>query len=187
VLLWEYPVRRRDTLATVAHAVLDRIERTGVLRVPVPERNLVLDTGIASRPAIRAALRFIDGKLGTLHRDTLNPASPETGSFEFELIPAQGTAVLESSPPRSHAPLPRSSTWLPLPPTARRLWQTLRQNGPSTIAPPLPFRCPARAPEHSCQPQHPPYRTLFPHGSRGRRPCPLRRRRYMECHQHGCP
>ncbi len=135
VLLWEYPVRRRDTLATVAHAVLDRIERTGVLRVPVPERNLVLDTGIASRPAIRAALRFIDGKLGTLHRDTLNPASPETGSFEFELIPAQGTAVLESSPPRSHAPLPRSSTWLPLPPTARRLWQTLRQNGPSAIAP----------------------------------------------------
>ncbi|MGY4541194.1 hypothetical protein ACVWY0_001103 [Arthrobacter sp. UYNi723] len=133
VLLWEYPVRRRDTLAAVGHAVLDRIERTGVLRVPVPERNLVLDTGIVSRPAIREALRFIDGKLGTLHRDTLDYASPESGSFEFELVPVQGGAVLESYPPRSHAPLPRSSTWLNLPRPARRLWQTLRQNGPTAL------------------------------------------------------
>lgn len=83
-----------------------KIERTGELRVPVPERNLVLDTGIVSRPAIREALRFIDGKLGTLHKDTLDHASPEDGSFEFELIPTPGIAVLESYPPRSHAPSP---------------------------------------------------------------------------------
>lgn len=132
VLLWEYPVRRRDTLATVVHAVLDKIERTGELRVPVPERNLVLDTGIVSRPAIREALRFIDGKLGTLHKDSLDHASPEASSFEFELIPTVGRAVWESYPPRSHTPLPRSSTWLTLPRSSRRLWQTLRQNGPST-------------------------------------------------------
>jgi hypothetical protein len=92
-----------------------------------------MDTGIVSRPAIREALRFIDGKLGILHRDTLDSASPEAGSFEFELVPVRGGAVLESTPPRSHAPLPRSSTWLNLPRPARRLWQTLRQNGPTTL------------------------------------------------------
>ncbi|MFE4198461.1 hypothetical protein ACFRJ9_21660 [Paenarthrobacter sp. NPDC056912] len=129
VLLWDYPARRRDTLSAVAHAVLDRIERTGELRIPVPERNLVLDTGIASRPAIREALRFIDGKLGSLHKDGLDHAAPESGSFEFELIPAQGGAVLEFSPPSSHTPLPRSTTWLTLPRPARRLWQSLLQNG----------------------------------------------------------
>ncbi|WP_404593138.1 hypothetical protein [Paenarthrobacter histidinolovorans] len=133
VLLWDYPARQRDTLACVGHAVLDRMERTGDLRVPVPEWNLVLDTGITSRQSIRAALRFLDGRLGLLHRDVLDPTQAATTSFEFEIKPLQAGAVLKSYQPSNHTPLP----WLPLPRTSRRLWQALRQNGPL----PLPALC----------------------------------------------
>ena len=64
--------RSRTSILRVGLAVLDRMERVGSLRVPVPERDLVLDTGITDRKTIRAALRQLHAhSIGTLHTDTL--------------------------------------------------------------------------------------------------------------------
>ena len=109
-LAWSVPVRRRHALLLVGHAVLARMARTGSRRVPVPERDLVLDTGLADRKVIRAQLRLLDGPLGSLVRETFTPREASS-SFEFEIPPAsaQGGAVWEIPPPSRHAPLPRES------------------------------------------------------------------------------
>lgn len=104
---WSLPLRRRHAVLLVGHALLDRMARTGLLRVPCPERDLVLDTGLSDRKTIRAALRLLDGELGELHR-CFDPKDREASSFEFEVAPstAEGTGVQQIPPPRRHTPLP---------------------------------------------------------------------------------
>ncbi len=81
---WSVSRRRRHALLLVGHAVLDRMVRTSSLRVPCPERDLVLDTGLTDRATIRAQLRLLDGELGQLHR-SFTPRQRDTSSFEFEI------------------------------------------------------------------------------------------------------
>lgn len=130
-LLWTVTPRRRDALFRVATAVLDRIERTGARQVPIPERDLVLDAGIASRRTIRDAIAAIDGLLGTVIRDTWDPSDRETSSFEFILRANWRRGLSEISPPSSHTPLP-ATTWATLPRSAPRVWASLNTGG-STI------------------------------------------------------
>lgn len=117
----------------VGHALLDRMARTGLLRVPCPERDLVLDTGVSDRKTIRAALRLLDGGAGELHR-CFDPKDREASSFEFEVAPstAEGTGVQQiphlvvtpPSPPHSH----------PAPPTPAATSSALY--GPLSTRPP---------------------------------------------------
>src|SRR3546814_11668740 len=67
--LWTVSARQRPALLLVGHHLLDRVLRAGKLRVPCPERDLVLDTGLTDRKTIRAALRLFDGRLGTLRSE----------------------------------------------------------------------------------------------------------------------
>ena len=60
------------------------MERAGVLQVPVPERDLVADTGIADRRTIRVQLGRLHGAVGLLHTETFTPANPRS-SYEFEM------------------------------------------------------------------------------------------------------
>lgn len=133
-LLWTQPVRGRATIGLVGHILLDRITRTAtkdgqvVLRVPCPERDLVLDTGIRDRKTIRAALRLLHGTVGTLHRDALSHALPDRAStsFEFSIEPVSLEGVREIPPPRVfHPPLP----WAALPRVAHAVWRALEQGG----------------------------------------------------------
>ncbi|MHA6752179.1 hypothetical protein ACX31A_15120 [Dermacoccus nishinomiyaensis] len=101
---WTLEMRERVSMLTVAAVLLRRIERDGVLRVPCPERDLVLDTGIASRTTIRAALRRLHGVLGTLHTDTVDITKRASTSFEFE-IPLASGVVRDIAPPSFHIPL----------------------------------------------------------------------------------
>lgn len=104
---WALPTRQRHSLLLVGHALLDRMARTGAMRVPCPERNLVLDTGLTDRTTVRAQLRLLDGQLGTLHR-CFDWKKRATSSFEFEIPPrpvSQG-AVLSPRPPGLHTPSP---------------------------------------------------------------------------------
>ena len=135
-LQWAVSPRRRPALLLVGHSVLDRMERTGSTRVPVPERDLVLDTGIADRKTIRACLRLLAGSdastkpgrvsaLGVLHR-VYDVKRRDSSSFEFEIpvlsTPSAGE-VREIPPPRFHTPAP--GTWPSLPPLAHSLWRAL--------------------------------------------------------------
>lgn len=117
---WRLPVRQRTSLLVVAEVVLRRMETTGTLRVPVPERDLVLDTTIRDRTTIRRCLRLLGGEVGTLHRDSLDRRRKRETSFEFEIAPALG-GVCEIPPPSFHTPLPNAlpssltpSHWLTL-------------------------------------------------------------------------
>lgn len=133
-LAWTIPPRRRRALLLVAHHVLDRVERTGQRRIPVPERDLVQDTGLTDRKTIRTALRLItttspdptgphqsptaatgttDTKgtatraLGVLHTDCWDPRSAkDSSSYEFEIYAASARGVSEIPPPSSHTPHP---------------------------------------------------------------------------------
>lgn len=104
---WSLPLRQRHAALLVGHAILDRMARTGSLRVPCPERDLVLDTALTDRKTIRAQLRLLDGELGQLHR-TFDPHQREASSFEFEIRPAsqRGTGMSQIPPPSRHTPLP---------------------------------------------------------------------------------
>lgn len=118
-LAWSTSTRARPGLLTVGHVVLDRMERTGKLRVPVPERDLVLDTGIRDRRVIREHLRALGQAIGTLHQ-CFDPRRRDVSSHEFE-IPEVGV-VMETPPPRFHTPLPAE-----LPPGLPRMtWPVLR-------------------------------------------------------------
>lgn len=137
-LQWAVSPRRRPALLLVGHSVLDRMVRTGSVRVPVPERDLVLDTGIADRKTIRACLRLLAGSgtptgpgsvlgpgLGVLHR-VYDPKRKDASSFEFEILPPgtpSGGEVREIPPPSFHTPTP--GTWSALPPVAHSLWRAL--------------------------------------------------------------
>lgn len=129
-IAWTLPPRQRPALLNVGHTLLDRIERTQTLRVPCPERDLVLDTGIHSRRVIRHALKTLAGcGLGTLHTDSLNPLDAMT-SFEFEIEPVP-SEQWEKYPPSRHTPaaaLP--GTWQTLPRTARQVLTALTIHGP---------------------------------------------------------
>lgn len=135
-LQWSLPPRQRASLLLVGHTVLDRIARTGVHRVPCPERDLVLDTGIADRKTIRAALRLLNGRLGTLHRDSFKEEARETSSFEFELNTARHPGVREIPPPAFHPPHPTRGTWAALPRT-HSLWRALLTSGTALSLPQL--------------------------------------------------
>lgn len=116
--------RLRTSILRVALAVLDRMERVGSLRVPVPERDLVLDTGITDRKTIRASLRQLHAHgIGTLHTDTLQPGARRAHtSFEFSVPAVKGPEI---PPPGSHTPLP-PVLWHVLPPNASIFWHHLR-------------------------------------------------------------
>ena len=100
-LAWSTSTRARPGLLTIGHTVLDRMERTGSLRVPVPQRDLVLDTGITDRAVIAAHLRALNDVVGTLH-EAFDPRARSASSFEFE-IPRVG-GVWETPPPCFHTP-----------------------------------------------------------------------------------
>ncbi len=118
--------RSRVSVLRVGLAILDRMERTGTLRVPVPERNLVLDTGITDRTTIRDALRQLQAHgVGALHTDTLAPGARRARtSFEFSVPAAEGPEI---PPPGIHTPLP-PTLWSVLPPTAALFWHYLETN-----------------------------------------------------------
>jgi hypothetical protein len=125
-LQWRFPVRRRPALLLVGYHVLDRMARTSSRRVPVPERDLVLDTGITDRKTIRAALRALDGAMGLLDTQAWDPLDRSTSSFEFEIPEAPADrGVWVIPPPSSHTPLPRG-LWATLPRTCHSLWRVLQ-------------------------------------------------------------
>lgn len=112
-LVWSLRPRQRQSVQLVGLAVLDRVVRTGRTRVPVPERDLVLDAGISDRKTIRAALAALDGQVGTLHR-CFDPTRPDASSHEFELTAAPGSgAVSQIPPPSRHTPLPPAGQGVP--------------------------------------------------------------------------
>lgn len=118
-LAWSTSTRARPGLLMVGHVVLDRMERTGQLRVPVPERDLVLDTGIRDRRVIRGHLRALGATVGTLHQ-CFDPRKRDASSHEFEIPQVGGKE--ETSPPRFHTPQPAE-----LPPGLPRMtWPVLR-------------------------------------------------------------
>lgn len=124
-LMWTQPVRRRPALLLVGHHLLDRVARTGSLRVPCPERDLVLDTGLTDRKTIRGILRLLDGHLGTLHKDCLSLTDRDSTSYEFEINSPSVSEVWEIHPPSSHPP-PPPGVWGTLPRTSHSLWRTLQ-------------------------------------------------------------
>ena len=119
--------RSRTSILRVGLAVLDRMERVGSLRVPVPERDLVLDTGITDRKTIRAALRQLHAHgIGALHIDTLAAGARRAhSSFEFSVRAVRGPEI---PPPGSHTPLP-PALWTVLPPVAAIFWRYLASSG----------------------------------------------------------
>ena len=125
-LAWRQPLKQRPALLRVGYAVLARMERTGSRRVPVPERDLVLDTGLSDRKTIRAQLRLLNGPMGCLHTQTWDPVRRRaSSSFEFEVPQVEG--VREIPPPSLHTPLPHG-LWGSLPRSSHQLWQGLRQS-----------------------------------------------------------
>lgn len=116
--------RSRVSILRVGLAILDRMERAGTLRVPVPERNLVLDTAITDRKTIRAALRHLQAHgFGTLHTDTLAPGARRAHtSFEFTVPTGKAPEI---PPPGIHTPLP-PALWSVLPPSAALFWHYLK-------------------------------------------------------------
>jgi hypothetical protein len=126
---WTLSARQRPALLLVGHHVLDRMDRTSSRRVPVPERDLVLDTGIKDRKTIRTALRALSGPVGVLHTDSWDSGNPDSSSFEFEIPdpttdPLAVQGVWEIPPPCSHTPLP-AGTWATLPRAAHAVWRVL--------------------------------------------------------------
>jgi hypothetical protein len=150
-LAWSMPPRQRPTLLLVGHTVLDRMLRTGQRRVPVPERDLVLDTGLADRKTIRAQLRALASTVGMLHTDALDPARRDASSFEFEIPTVQLGGVSQLPPPSSHTPYARAGLWRTLPAAAHQLWRAL-----TSTAEPQPLEDLARTALLTCQPDEEP-------------------------------
>lgn len=136
---WSLSPRQRPSLHLVAHALLDRMARTRSLRVPCPERDLVLDTGIADRKTIRGVLRLLDGRLGTLHKESFDERVRDSSSFEFELNRASGTGVCEIPPPVFHPPPPPAGLWATLPRNAPQVWRALYTSSSPVQAESLPL------------------------------------------------
>lgn len=124
-LKWTVPARRRAALLLVGHLLLDRVQRTGNLRVPCPERDLLLDTGLGDRKTIRAALAWLNGRLGTLHTDCLSLTERDSTSYEFEINDASGNDGRQIPPPVFDPPPPVRGLWATLPRSSHSLWRTL--------------------------------------------------------------
>lgn len=132
-LAWTMRPRARRALLRVGYAVLDRVLRTGNRRVPVPERDLVLDTGLTDRKTVRAALRALNGHIGALDTSTLDNQQKDSSSYEFEISTTDQGGVLQIPPPSLHTPLP-PGVWLGLPAAAHQLWRALnRAPGPTPL------------------------------------------------------
>ena len=86
-----YPDPRRHTLRRVLDVLLDRMTRTANPRVPCPQRDLVLDTGL-SRPTVTAALTVLHDDGWIVLERSFSPGSdrPEDRSHH---------AVLPERPP----------------------------------------------------------------------------------------
>lgn len=130
-LAWSVPAgRERTSLLLVGHIVLDRMARTDQRRVPVPERDLQLDTGL-QRSTIRAHLRRLHEAVGQLDENTLDSRARATTSFEFE-IPEPRVMSL-NAPPSSHTPDARAPLPTSLPnSTPRPTWLILQTLSRST-------------------------------------------------------
>lgn len=124
-LMWTLPARRRPALLQVGHQLLDRVVRTGELRVPCPERDLLLDTGLGDRKTIRASLRLLNGRLGTLHTDCLSLVERDSTSYEFEINPAPAQGGRQIPPPVLDPPPPPPGLWATLPRSSHSLWRML--------------------------------------------------------------
>lgn len=131
-LAWSLPARQRPSVLLVAHRILDRVLLARTARVPCPERDLVLDTGLASRRTVRAALGVLDGRIGRLHTDCLSRSDRESTSYEFEVDEAVVTGWLENAPPVASHPPPRippppvpPGLWVVLPRSSHSLWRAL--------------------------------------------------------------
>jgi len=125
-LMWTVPVRQRPALLLVGHHLLDRVARTGSLRVPCPERDLLLDTGLGDRKTIRNVLRLLNGRIGTLHTGCLSLTERDSTSFEFEINPAPEGEGREIPPPVFDPPPPVRGLWATLPRASHSLWRTLQ-------------------------------------------------------------
>ena len=124
-LMWTVPARQRPALLQVGHQLLDRVLRAGELRVPCPERDLLLDTGLGDRKTIRAALRLLNGRLGKLHTDCLLLTERDSTSYEFEINPAPAQGGRQIPPPVFDTPPPARGLWATLPRASHSLWRTL--------------------------------------------------------------
>lgn len=132
-LAWTVSPRARRSLLRVGYTVLDRVLRSGSRRVPVPERDLVLDTGISDRKTIRAALTALSGHVGVLDTTTFDSNVRAATSFEFEIPASDLGGVLQIPPPSLHTPLP-PGIWSGLPTSAPQLWSALnRAPGPVAL------------------------------------------------------
>lgn len=120
---WACPPRQRAAVLLVGHALLDRAYNSDSLRVPCPQRDLVLDTGVTDRSVISRALRFLDGRLGVLHSDTYDPRHPDHSSYEFTVD--SSSVVSQPLPPRSHTPVPRGTWGDTLPRGCHGPWRAL--------------------------------------------------------------
>lgn len=134
-LMWTVPARQRPALIQVGHQLLDRALREGSLRVPCPERDLLLDTGLGDRKTVRAALSRLNGRLGTLHTDCLSLTDRDSTSYEFEFNSAPEQGGRQIPPPVFDPPPAPRGLWATLPRSSHALWRTLlRLDGPATLA-----------------------------------------------------
>lgn len=124
-LMWTVPARKRASLLLVGHHLLDRVLREGRLRIPCPERDLVLDTGLSDRKTIREALARLNGRLGTLHTDCLSLAERDSTSYEFEFNTPLDEGGRQIPPPVLDPPPTTLGLWTTLPRTSHSLWRTL--------------------------------------------------------------
>lgn len=123
-------LRARSSVLLVGHELLDRMLRTGTVRVPCPLRDLVLDTGIKTLSTIRTALRSLHSAgVGVLH-ECFDPAADRgSTSHEFSISIPTSEGVGANHTPSSYTPL-GAKGWIPpevrsLRPTARLLWRAL--------------------------------------------------------------
>ena len=119
------PDRQRAALLLVGHHLLDRVLRKRNLRVPCPERDLLLDTGLGDRKTVRAALARLNGRLGTLHTDCLSPVERDSTSYEFEINQAPEGEGRQIPPPAFDPPHTPRGLWATLPRSSHSLWRTL--------------------------------------------------------------
>ena len=108
-----YPDPRRHTLRRVLDVLLDRMTRTANPRVPCPQRDLVLDTGL-SRPTVTAALTVLHDDGWIVLERSFAPRSdrPEDRSHHA-VLPERpptgsptGRGLSDSLPPSSSTPQP---------------------------------------------------------------------------------
>ncbi|MCU0299244.1 MAG: hypothetical protein MUF33_12115 [Candidatus Nanopelagicales bacterium] len=108
-----YPDPRRHTLRRVFDVLLDRMTRSASPRVPCPQRDLVLDTGL-SRPTVAGALEELarDGWI-VLERSFDPGSATADGRSHHALLTArppvgsiQGGGLSSPLPPSSSTPQP---------------------------------------------------------------------------------